>query len=72
LAFQDQVPLTWTCVDINLLDLAQESDHGKNVSAKFKIEIVKKINLKTGKDIYVKKVDFFQNLISRLNFIINY
>jgi hypothetical protein len=39
---------------------AQESDHGKNVFAKFRIEIVKKKKLKTGKDIYVKKLPFFR------------
>jgi hypothetical protein len=65
-----------TRVDIILLELAQEPDHEKNVLLDAELESWKNI-LKKGKDIYIYiyiyiKVDFFQNWISGLNFMINY
>jgi hypothetical protein len=68
---QGQVLITWIQIDINLLEPAQEVDHGKNVllypePKPWKNIFENKIN------IYIcTKVDIFQKLISRLNFIIN-
>jgi hypothetical protein len=58
-----------------LVGTGTRMDHGKNVLPDLKLESThkKKKNWKQGKDIYkCKKFDFFQNLISRLKFIINY
>jgi hypothetical protein len=62
-------PNPW--VDINLLERAQELDHGKDVLLHPEPEPWKNIFLKTGWR-YIKKGDIFLMLISRLKFIIIY